>query len=348
VVTANRDEVTTYYPGVRFPDQAVPLSVRGSDVAGINFPLVPGRKYALRFRLSGVAPIPKDITVQLPSRSASGQPIPPFKSLPTTEDGVYTFEGILPGAYRLMIHWYEEQSPGAPVNSLPRTARTVPVDIVDRDVDLGTLEVERRVSIDGRIAFKGMDPFRVNIILDPHPGESISPRSSDGWIGENNSFSISEIPEGRYTVRTSQLPADRYLASAVFNGSDVLGREITIDGAQDGKLDIVIDAPAGGVVGVVRDAKGDPFPYATIVLLPPADRRESWQTSPAMLTDRDGKFSLARVAPGEYFALAWEVIPANAFRNSDWLKQYEVLATQVTVRKGTTSNINLRLIPQTK
>jgi protocatechuate 3,4-dioxygenase beta subunit len=341
-VQAVRDSVSTYYPGVRFPDQAVFISVSGSDVAGITFPLLPGTKYAIRFRLSGVTPVPQDISVQLPSRSATG--IPPFKKLPTTDDGIYTFDGILPGSYRLMIHWYEDQ-PGAPVNPVARMARTIPFDIVDRDLDLGTIEVERRVSIEGRITFKAMDPFRVNIILEPQTG-AISLRSSGWWLGENNTFSISEIPEGRYAIRTSPLPENHYLASAVFNGVDVLGREITIDGAQDGRLDIVFDTPAGGVIGVVRDAKGDPFAEATVVLLPPADRREGLPMSSVVLTDKDGKFSFPRVTPGDYSLFAWEAVPANAYRNADWLSQYEVLATRLTVRKGTISHINPRLIPQ--
>jgi hypothetical protein len=50
----------------------------------------------------------------------------------------------------------------------------------------------------------------------------------------------------------------------------------------------------------------------------------------------------------DYSLFAWEAIPPNAYRNADWLRQYEVLATRVTVNKGMTSDINLRLIPPRK
>jgi hypothetical protein len=193
-----------------------------------------------------------------------------------------------------------------------------------------------------------MDPFRVNVILNPHPGEGISSsRSSGGYLGENNTFSISQIPEGRYVVDTSFIE-DRYLASAVYDGVDVLGREITIDGVKDGRLDIVIDAPAGNVAGVVRDAKGNPFEDATVVLLPPADRRDAFDFRSTRQTDKDGKFSFEHVAPGGYSLYAWESIPQFAYRNAEWLKQYETLATRVTVDKGKAENVNLRLIPRPK
>jgi hypothetical protein len=89
--------------------------------------------------------------------------------------------------------------------------RTIAFDITDHDLDLGTIEVERRVAIEGRITFRGMDPFKVNIILNPSPGEPIrTSRTSQWWVGENNTFSISEVPEGRYIVQTSFLE-DHYL-----------------------------------------------------------------------------------------------------------------------------------------
>ena len=138
------------------------------------------------------------------------------------------------------------------------------------------------------------------------------------------------------------------IASAVFNGTDVLGKEITIEGAQDQILDVVFEAPAGSVTGIVRDAKGDPFADATVVLLPSADRRQGMPASSVVLTDKDGRFSFARVAPGDYSLFAWDAVPANAYRNADWLREYEVLATRVTVRKGTNSNINLSIIPRKK
>jgi protocatechuate 3,4-dioxygenase beta subunit len=345
-VYAVRNEVPTYFPGVTIPDWAIPVSVRDNDVAGISFTLIAANRYAIQFRLSGVNPPPKEISVNLPGRVSGGQNIVPYKNISSTADGVYTFENILPGSYRLAIHWYEEQPTGAPVNPVTRATRTTPFDISDRDLDLGTIDVVRPVAIEGRITFKGMDPFRINIILDPGPGEPIrSSRTSDWWIGANNTFSISEVPEGRYIVRTSFLE-DRYLASAVYNGVDVLGKEITIDGSGDGTLDIVIDAPTGNVVGVVRNAKGDPVADATIVLFPPADRRDAMDFKSTTQTDNDGKFSFEHVAPGSYSLFAWEYIPQFAYRNAEWIKQYETLATRVTVEKGRTGSVSLRLILQ--
>jgi len=345
-VVAVRNEVRTFFPGVAFPDWALPVSVKDSDIAGIGFTLIAAKRYSIRFRLSGVSPLPREISVNLPGRVADGGNIVPFKNISATADGVYTFENILPGSYRLAIHWYEEQSADASVNPGTRSMRTIPFDVVDRDLDLGTIEVERRVSIEGRITFRGMDPFPVNIILDPRPGESrSSSRTSQGWIGENNAFSISEIPEGRYVVRTSIIK-DRYLAAAIYNGADVLGKEITINGAEDGKLDIVIDAPVGNITGVVRDAKGEPFADATVVLVPPADRRAAVDLRSTILTDKGGRFSFDQVAPGTYSLFAWEYIPQFAYLNAEWMKKYETLVTPVTVNKGRTESVNLRLIPQ--
>jgi hypothetical protein len=40
-----------------------------------------------------------------------------------------------------------------------------------------------------------------------------------------------------------------------------------------------------------------------------------------VLTDKDGKFSFARVAPGDFSLFAWESVPMNGYRNAEWLQQ---------------------------
>ncbi len=89
-----------------------------------------------------------------------------------------------------MIQWYEQQPPGAPVNPITRTAQSVPVDIVDRDVDLGTIALRPHTEIEGRVVFRGTNPFPVRITLDPSSGEFLNLLASrTSSSGEEGTFS---------------------------------------------------------------------------------------------------------------------------------------------------------------
>jgi hypothetical protein len=64
------------------------------------------------------------------------------------------------------------------------------------------------------------------------------------------------------------------------------------------------------------------------------------------ITDPSGAFSIKQVPPGDYGLLVWESIPGDAFRNADFLKDYDACAVKVQVPGGSTILSNLKIIPR--
>jgi len=210
---------------------------------------------------------------------------------------------------------------------------------IDGPHDLTAITTTQRpVTVKGQVTFKTGERYPLNVFLQSTASDARA-RNSDWWLNEDNVFSISLVTEGRYTVGTSSLPEGQYLAAATYNNVDVLGRRFPIRGATDGRLDLVLDGPTGKLYGVVVDAKSEPVGSATVVLLPPVDRRDTLDSSFVARTDQTGRFTINRVAPGEYTVLALEVMPQYAYKNADWIKNHETRGVHVTVRKGECWNL---------
>ena len=61
--------------------------------------------------------------------------------------------------------------------------------------------------------------------------------------------------------------------------------------------------------------------------------------------DRNGEFSLANVAPGEYKVFAWENVPNTAYMNAAFLEKYESRGLPITVSPGNNLNVDVNVIP---
>jgi hypothetical protein len=111
-------------------------------------------------------------------------------------------------------------------------------------------------------------------------------------------------------------------------------------------LELVLDGPSGSVEGRVQNTKGEPVVNAQVVLIPAANRRTNPYLFSTSNSDQSGKFSITGVPPGDYSVLAWEQSVGNAYKNVEFLKDYEPRAIHVTVMKGATSQIlSLRPVP---
>jgi hypothetical protein len=335
----------TFYPGVRSLTEAVPIVVSTTDVGGIDFRMLsPSQKHSVRLRISGIDPMPKEFNFVLRSRGGGlvSSELGLGVTVPTPADGWFTLPDFASDSYELSIQWTETT---APVLAGRQVVKFI---VADRDLDLGTITIQPPTTVTGKVTFKDGDRFRVNILLRPPTAATVRLLSSDWWLDDNDTFSISLVPEGQYIANTSALPNGHYVTSATYNGTDVLGRTFTVSGSASGRLDLVFDRPAGKVSGIVVDATRDPVGSATVVLLPSADRRAGFgdpfsRTSP-LRTDQNGKFVFENVSPGEYTLLPIEAMPQYAYKNAEWLKPYEARGTRITVQKGATVETTLQVI----
>ena len=347
VATPPDTAVRFYFPNATSVDQSVPITVSGGvELSGMNFTLTSPQLHTVRLRLGGAALPPNQYAVSFLFRPVSGNGAnvelsPVLESRPMPDaDGVYAIERVPPGAYNMEIFWHASES----TSQRPRTRfyRT-PMRVVDRDIDLGTIDVPPPLSLSGKITFSNVAavPFsRAGVAGLQLAREQDTPISADG------TFIFDDLAPSPLLLFVAGLPGDGYVSSMRYAGFDVLSSGILVDGVDRGPVEIVISGPAGTVNGVLTDAKNETVANTTVVLIPPADRRSNPTQFLTSSTDADGAFSIRRVPPGDYGLLAWESIPGDAYRNADFLKAYEARAVKVKVIEGSTVLSNLKVIPR--
>src|SRR6185503_15464265 len=164
----------------------------------------------------------------------------------------------------------------------------------------------------GRFDFTGRDRRPVNrggspVVLEPADGDPAA-TASMWWTSTDATFSVNNVPPGRYLVKATASPAGWMFRSAMFGGTDVSESPIDVTQDVDG-IAITFTDRWSGVAGVVRGANGLGDADATVLLFPSsAAAWKNYGPNPRRLrsarTNARGEFGIASVPPGEYFLLA--------------------------------------------
>jgi hypothetical protein len=135
-----------------------------------------------------------------------------------------------------------------------------------------------------------------------------------------------------YELEITGMPPDAYVESAQAGGEDVLAKGLQLNA--DTELKIVLRTPGSIVEGVVRDSKGERLSDAVVALVPDAPLRSAGVLYRSHISDVEGRYQLRGVAPGSYHLFAWTELAGAAFRNEQFLKEYEGKARPVEIEKG--------------
>jgi hypothetical protein len=271
--------------------------------------------------------------------------------LPITSIGSdeYVLKDVAPGKYHLRLLWNSEfarplgnQPSGTPD---PQTWATVvaEVEVIDRDVDLGKL-----ASNPGHVSI----PVRFTYADGVATEAAIVATSAQAPLGRSSLLNsqapvlqLNTLDKGIYDLRFLLAAKDKYIALARYGTQDLLAGPLTIDGADHGALEIVIDGPGGIIEGVVRDGKGEPAANTPVFLVPPQYQRGNPYLFRDAKTDQDGRFRFVGIAPAEYRLFSWDTPVGASAAEPELFRDYETRSTSVTVRKGQTATANVVLIP---
>jgi hypothetical protein len=127
--------------------------------------------------------------------------------------------------------------------------------------------------------------------------------------------------------------------SAKAGDRDFLAESLNVSG--DTEMEVVLTAPGAVVEGTVRTAASTPLGSATVALVPDAPYRRSWVRYRSVVTDPDGKFEIHGIAPGSYKLFAWPELDGAAYRNADFMKEFEERGKPVNVEKGKRQTVDL-------
>jgi beta-lactamase regulating signal transducer with metallopeptidase domain len=345
-----RDFAPTYYPGVARIDDAMKVVVpQNQDLNGVTFALSRTSLHSVSFTLLN-APTTTGLPIRIETqmRRRDGVLTPITLDYDSKSKNSYVVPRLAPGSYYINVTW----GPGYDGHQ-PKTRLDVTVS--DLDVDLGTLNVAPIRNITGRVTMLGSDidvPSGISTISilqwDYTPGTTV-PVASDGTFS-------AELPEGHYRIRLLQLARDSYVASVQYGTREVVDTGIVVDGDPPGSLKIGIASGVGNVLGAVRNVRGDLISSARVILLPSQNRRNNTDLIYTTLTDESGAFSISNVPPGDYSAIALEILPSsiqwfrssNAAKNAEYMKQFEKQEMKITVGVGEKKQINLRSVANYK
>jgi hypothetical protein len=93
----------------------------------------------------------------------------------------------------------------------------------------------------------------------------------------------------------------------------------------------VLRSPGGVVEGIVRGAKGEKLSDAVVVLVPDAPLRSADVLYRSVISDVSGRYQLRGVAPGSYHLFAWTELEGAAYRNEQFLKEFEEKSRAVRI-----------------
>jgi hypothetical protein len=332
---------TTYYPGVDTTETAVSVSVTaGSESGGIIFPLSTERHYVIRAKPAIPANWPASRSVEFrlhPKNPNIEEPWIFFRALP---NGVYESRPVR-GAFELAVVVASEKG-----NLYGR----LPVEVRDKDVNVGTIPLRAGHELRGRIATRDLQSSdlefnRISVEFFTADDTPWNFAPDDALAKVDGSFVIPSITTGKFRVSISGAPEGTYLEAVHFNGRDLGESPLTIDGEPHGSLELFVSRSAGALQGIAQNINGQPIADATVVLVPALQRRKNPDFFKSAMTDQNGAFAIHSIPPGEYSLLAWEDIDPGTWLIPELLREFEGRSQKITIDRGSEASHVVRVIP---
>jgi hypothetical protein len=322
--------VSTYYPGTADERHAAPVELH----AGVQL-----RGFDIRLQSAGVY----SIRIQLPETKGPGSGTSVFllndqgfahQGTNYSSEGV-VLSGVPPGSYEVVaIHQAEGEKP---------SYARMPVEVVNVDVDAGTLTFVPAVDIAGSVrveggTFSGFEKVRVHI----RPVHRSPIGYSDSDVKPNGSFIVKDAAPGAYEIGIDWI-SGVYLKSVRVGDKVLADRRIDIASKPE-PLVIALGADVGEVEGSVHNAKGEPVVRARVNVIAYGDHSSRSDLNLFGFTDDKGEFKMKEVAPGEYKVFAWEDVPVGAPQDPEFRKPFEKQAASIRMQPNGHEKVSVTAI----
>ena len=361
--TEDRRPTVTYapmfYPGTPISSQAATITVAaGEERTGIDFPvgLVPTA------RVEGIVVDPEGSVAANTSVSliSTEQRIPGFafegfRSGRTNAEGRFTFAGLTPGQYMVMVRAATKAEAAQPPAAAPpgrMPEMTTPslwamseVALDGHNVTGLTLTLQEGFAVSGRLHFDGSlqrpDVTRIRVSLVPVAGAGqVNIGVSPAPVTADGSFTVKGVAPGAYRV-SAPIPGARpdlpgwVLNSAIAGGRDVLDTPLTV-GQNIGEMVLTYTDRAAELSGVLQDASSRPAPGYFIIVF--AADRTFWTPQSrrirAIRPGADGRFIVRNLPAGDYLIAAVADIEDGEWYDPTVLQQLAGASMKLGIGEG--------------
>ena len=359
--------VPTFFPSATSFQEATAVDVAGDEhLKGLEIRLRRG----VTTRLEGrVAPLPQHLLPPVARVILE----PPEGALPITRvlnlgpDGRFVFDGVLPGAYRLIV---------PPTRLL--NARSVWADqritVTGAANQIVSVPTRQAMEVTGRILFDGQPTLlpgvrvflTVNLVAD-RPGSPVDPSflpEAFGHVDGAGRFVISGVTPGRYTFTISGADARGWILDGATipaaPGAPVAERDVfnlpfeVADGLDVTDATISMTRAASTLQILVEDISDQPVSSVEVVLFS-ADPKYWFSGSRRVLSrrvDSKGAVAFEALPKGDYVvATIPGTRPYSAAQPPNWyiargLDPLVLTGTKVRLEASETRTITVRIVPK--
>ena len=332
----------TYFPQAARIDEAQPVFVlAGQELFDVNFALATVRRRVVSGTVIDPAGLPVDRArvhmIMLRGGTFS-------ETARVSANGSFQIRNVMPGDYMLQVG-----DPGESTRWLSAMRHIT----VDDDMSV-ELVARRGARLEGRIVRENEDPLPFDprtievgfeLRIEGPPGTlDLVTGLHRKVVQRDGTFSI-ESPGGPSFMQISQLPPNWTVKAIHLEGADITDQDTDFGDGALRHVEIVLTDRISGVVGLVTDRNNRIVLNHTVVVFPENTNR--WKAPSRFVRTarprQDGRFEIEDLPPADYFAVAIESLPRNAWSDPAVLERLWPLATRFQLREGEQRTLQLKL-----
>lgn len=296
----------TYYPGTTQADRARAVTVGTTTPPRVEFKLqlVPPAQVSGRLIPFDATPLLSGVIIMSPM-TGDGVPVAapgPPQFLP---DGRFRFSGVAPGRYLIRARG-QTRTEETPLFAL------YAIDVFGENVDGVDMTLRPGAILDGVLtveSVRGGRPPALSTLRVRAPfvdGNSFGDPLT-GTVQPNGAYALRGIMKGDHQIVVDGLEPPWVLKSVRYRGSDITDAQLPVEErGQFHDVRIVISDGGAEVGGVVQNARKAPVADTGVLVCPkvPLFWMRTSRRMRITFTDREGRWSVGGLPPGEYFAVA--------------------------------------------
>jgi hypothetical protein len=341
-------EVTSY-PGVSDVSAATPITVGERDVSGLELVVRPRPATTVDVVVDPIGRTVSNVQVHTIAADMSRGFGRQFRTTLPNGSLRTVINGVTSGSYWVVASGDELDADGRRSNTFWARQKVLTDGFAPQTV---RLQLEPGAHFSGRIQFEGVSqpPSRVIVNLRTLPPGDLQTAFSSYASGRGGlTFSIDGVKPGRYVIDASDNsnPQSHWILKRVAaGGRDVF--DLPIDLSADGGLDDVVmtftdRAGTTEISGTLTDAAGQPVTNVAVMVFATDSRywHEGTRHSRLAAPDARGRYVVAGLPPGEYFAAA--AVP-RLVDLATMLTKLAPTAVRFTLRDGEHKVVDVRQV----
>lgn len=333
---------STYYPGATV-EQAQAVAIEpGQQRTSLDFALVAARTSRLRGRVSRPTgePVSGELVSLSPSIRGTGMTFVTGSPITTRSgaDGSFELRDVPPGSYSLRSNAGRNES------------HAIAVDVTG-DIDNLLLVPRSGSTVTGMVVTDSGEPPPFSAsgarlsLLAPEP-EKVLPTVRVPGINSDWTFSLSNLG-GPFLFRLSGFPDDWMLDSVQLNDENLTDAPFDVPTGQQqvSGLRIVITKDVSRIAGNVLTAKDTPTADAFVVVFPEDDRQWMFGSRFVRMArpTAEGRYAISGLPAGDYLVFAAQELMDGEWESREFLKRSAARAIKVTLPRGASTSVDLRV-----